>query len=259
MRLTPKRSSKKMQSTFTKCRLGNKVMTKGVLILSTVFLLGVIAMSVGRNDPTPPKPATVAVAPVPAEDFKISIEATPISQYEVSLNVKTNIPLPVEVMASVSIKGQNPKDTYIGVSQRIKLTSPEQTVKLDGKSENLPSGEYLAEVTFYPKWGVENGSAEAKRINAEIIGQADVTLSGSGANKTQTDAQNIAQKWVMLNVDIGMPWNEGQFVAKLGKFSKSASDLNLHDAYYFEDADMTIIVSRVKNTVAVWRMGRATK
>jgi len=63
----------------------------------------------------------------------------------------------------------------------------------------------------------------------------------------------------MLNVDIGILWNESQFVAKLGKFSKSASDLNLHDAYYFEDADMTIIVSRVKNTVALWRMGRATK
>jgi len=159
-------------------------MKKGVLILSTVFLLGVIAVSVARNDPTPPKPATVAVGPVASEDFKISIEATPISQYEVSLNVKTNIPLPIEVMASVSIKGQNPKDTYIGVSQRVKLTSAEQTVKLNGKSENLPSGEYLAEVTFYPKWGAKNGSAAAKRINAEIIGQADVTLSGSGASKT---------------------------------------------------------------------------
>jgi hypothetical protein len=156
--------------------LGNNVIKKGVLILSTVLLLGVIAMSVGRNDPTPPKPATVAIAPVASPDFKISVEATPISQFEASLNVKTNIPLPIEVMASVSIKGQNPKDSHIGVSQRVKLTSPEQTIKLDGKSENLPSGEYLAEVAFYPKWGAENGSTEAKRINVEIIGQADVTL-----------------------------------------------------------------------------------
>jgi hypothetical protein len=30
--------------------------------------------------------------------------------------------------------------------------------------------------------------------------------------------------------------------------------LNHHDAYYFEKADMTIIVSRIKNTVATWRM-----
>ena len=59
----------------------------------------------------------------------------------------------------------------------------------------------------------------------------------------------------MLNVNIGVLWNENQFVEKLGPFSKTDSELNHHDAYYFEKADMTIIVSRIKNTVATWRMG----
>lgn len=234
-------------------------MKKGVLILSAIFLVGAFAVFVGRNDPTPVNPVATEAAPSPSESYNISVAATAISAYEVSLNVTTNIPLPVEVMASVSIKDQNPQDTYIGVSQRVTLSSPEQTVTIDGRNEGLPSGEYVAEVTFYPRWGAENGSSKAKRIDEEIVGQADVTFTGSGASKAQTDEQNVAQKWVMLEVDIGMPWNEGQFVEKLGSFTKTASELNHHDAYYFEQADMTIIVSRIKNTVAIWRMGRATK
>lgn len=237
----------------------NWIMKKGAFILSAVFIIGALIMFLGGNDPSPIKPVTNEPSSNPSENFNISVAATAISAYEVSLNIKTNIPLPVEVMASVSIKGQNPKDTYIGVSQRVTLTSPEQTVTIDGRNEELPSGEYLAEVTFYPKWGAKNGSSEAKRISEEITGQADVSLTGSGASKTQADDKNVAQKWVMQSVDIGMPWNENQFVAKLGPFSKTVSELNHHDAYYFEKADMTIIVSRIKNTVALWRMGRATK
>ena len=139
------------------------------------------------------------------------------------------------------------------------LTSPEQTIEIDGTSENLPSGEYTADVTFYPRWGAENGTEQAKAITQEIIGAVDVTLSGSGESKGQVDQRNIAQRWVMENVSIGTDWNESQFVQRMGQFEKSASTLNLHDAFFFPDTDMTIIVSRVKNTVATWRMGRAAQ
>lgn len=234
-------------------------MKKGILILSSILFVGAFAVLVGRNDPNLADPVKTEAATSPSESYNISVAATAVSAYEVSLDVTTNIPVPIEVMASVSIKDQDPQDTYIGVSQRVTLTSSEQTVEIDGRNERLPTGEYVAEVTFYPRWGAENGSSEAKLIEEEIIGQADVSLTGSGVGKSQTDAQNVAQKWVMLNVDIGMSWNESQFVEKLGPFSKTESDLNLHDAYYFEEADMTIIVNSLKNTVTIWRMGQATK
>ena len=65
----------------------------------------------------------------------------------------------------------------------------------------------------------------------------------------------------MENVSIGTSLNENQFIQRMGQFEKSASTLNLHDAFFFPDTDMTIIVivSRVNNTVAMWRMGRATQ
>ena len=192
-------------------------------------------------------------------DYFITVQATPVSTYVVSLVVTTNMPLPVEVMAGVSAKDQAPTDTFIGVSERITLTSPEQTIELDGRSENLPSGDYIADVTFYPRSGAENGTEQAKTIQQEIIGAVDVTLDGSGESRDQADQRNVAQKWVMENVSVGTVWNENQFVQRMGGFEKSASTLNHHDAFFFPETDMTIIVSRVKNTVATWRLGEATQ
>lgn len=242
---------------------------RALLVIAASFA---ITLPVGLfvDEPSPAKPSKVAVASAASEGFKISVKAKPVSAYEVEVKIKTNIPLPVEVMASVSIKGQNPQDIYIGTSKKIKLSAPEQTVILDGRDENLPAGEYSVEVAFYPEWGAEIGSIEAKRINSEIIGQADVTLTGSGESKAQTDAKNDAKynarEWAMQNAGIGTPWNEDQFVAKIGPFKKSASELNLtaapgflFDAYYFEYVDMTIIVSRATNKVVIWRDGLATK
>ena len=224
------------------------------------LIAGFVVYNIYGDDADPLSQATeIAVENAAPNNYSISVQATPTSAYVVSLAVTTNIPLPVEVMAGVSAKGQASTDTFIGVSKRVTLTSPEQTLEIDGASENLPSGEYTAEVTFYPRWGAENGTAQAKAITKEIIGAADVTLGGSGESKGQVDQRNIAQKWVMENVSIGTAWNEGQFVQRMGQFEKSASTLNLHDAYFFPDTDMTIIVSRVNSTVATWRMGRATQ
>lgn len=225
---------------------------KNVFLVVGVLIAGFVAYSYYSNDGDP-------VANVDPIDYSISVQATPISAYVVSLVVTTNIPLPVEVMAGVSAKGQAPTDTFIGVYKRVMLTSPEQTIEIDGTSENLPSGEYTADVTFYPRWGAENGTEQAKAITQEIIGAVDVTLSGSGESKGQVDQRNIAQRWVMENVFVDTDWNESQFVQRMGQFEKSASTLNLHDAFFFPDTDMTIIVSRVKNTVAMWRMGRAAQ
>ena len=63
----------------------------------------------------------------------------------------------------------------------------------------------------------------------------------------------------MNNVSIGTVWDQSQFVKRLGKFEKSASTLNLHDAFFFPDTDMTFIVSRVKKTITVWRFGQAAQ
>lgn len=205
------------------------------------------------------QPPVAAKVETPLEGYFIAVSAVPKSKFIVEISVETNIPLPVEVMAGVSIKDQKPTDTFIGKSSRVYLTKPSQTIRINGQSENLPAGDYDVEVTFYSRWGAENGSKDAAKIDRDIEGVTSVTLGGSGETKATTDSRNIAQKWVMENVVIGTAWDESQFAKQLGEFQKSQASLNLHDAYYFPDADMTLIVSQVKNSVTIWRMGKTDK
>ena len=93
----------------------------------------------------------------------------------------------------VSAKVQAPTQTFVGGYGHIELISPEQTIELDRGSENLPSGKYTANFTFYPRWGAENGTEQAKNIQQEIIGAVDVTLGGSGESRDQPDQRNVAQ------------------------------------------------------------------
>ena len=58
----------------------------------------------------------------------------------------------------------------------------------------MPSGEYTANVTFYPRWGAENGTEQAKPIQQEIIGAVNVAPGGSGESRDQADQSNVAQK-----------------------------------------------------------------
>jgi len=64
----------------------------------------------------------------------------------------------------------------------------------------------------------------------------------------------------MSNLDMNTPWNENEFVARLGRYESTPSTMSrLHEALYFPDADMTLIVNRVRNEVTIWRMGRTVR
>ena len=196
-----------------------------------------------------------------SEEYTISVSAKPVSAFGVEFTVKSNIPLPVEVMAGISLKGQKPDDSYIGYSERIKLAATEQKFVIDASSqkEKLPSGEYVAEVTFYPRWGAKNGNQKASIIKQEISDAVGLRLKGSGESSSDAIERNKSQMWVMENFTVGTIWNERDFVRRLGKYERIKADRNLHEGFYFPKADMTILVNTYKGTVLTWRMGRATK
>lgn len=92
---------------------------KNVLLIVGLLLVGFVAYGIygGAGDPVA-RSADSANENVTPIDYFISVQSMPISAYVVSLDVVTNIPLPVEVMASVSVKGQAPTDIYIGVGKK---------------------------------------------------------------------------------------------------------------------------------------------
>ena len=191
----------------------------------------------------------------------MSVEATPLDATHVKFVVTTNMPTPVEVMASIGLEGQKPDDVFIGTNEKVTLNGPRTEFVLDTSDARkpLPSGNYEAEVAFYPRWGADNGNPAAKSV-PKLSTKARVELSGSGESRANAERRNELQRWVMSNVNMNVPWNRANYEAKLGKARKGPSTMShLHDAYYFPDADMTFLVNRLKNEVTVWRMGDVTE
>ena len=194
-------------------------------------------------------------------EYYIELFAKPISDHEVKFDVKTNMLLPVEVMASVSLKNQKPDDTYIGYSKRIKLQNPNQSVLLNTASKNLPNGHYSAEIAFYPRWGAKNGNPEAAKIKTTIRGSAEIFLRGSGQAVDDVQQKNEMQKWVMVNVIIGTPWEKNKFIGKLGDYQEvrvTNKNPQIIKVYYFPKADMTIFVNAYKTSVTTWKLGKTS-
>jgi len=201
---------------------------------------------------------TAAFDPATAQ---LSVEAMPQGDTEVRFVVSTNLPTPVEVMAGVALIGQKPDDVFIGYTERVKLDGPRTEFVVDtfAAREPLPSGDYDAEVSFYPRWGTENGNPAAKAA-PKLEATDRITLGGSGENRADAERRNELQRWVMGNIGMNVPWNRHNFEARLGPARKGPSTMSrLHDAYYFPNADMTFLVNRLRNEVTIWRTGDVTE
>lgn len=237
-------------------------------IVVAVVVLFIVAIYFGRSyfyvedNTVSSVPSSVSKTDL-QHDYGISISATAMTDSSVKLSINTNIPLPVRVAVSISLKGQKPKDIYIGLSEFVTLRTAEQTFVINTSSEKLPTGDYIAEVTFYPLWGAKNGNPEAQIIKEEISDSAELHLIGTGESVNNAKLRDELQVWVMNNVfpgiTSGTKWEQKFFVSKLGSFEKINAENRLQDAYYFPNADMTIIVYSVTGTVAAWRMGRAAQ
>ena len=175
--------------------------------------------------------------------------------------MKTNIPLPVEVMAGISLKNQKPNDTFIGYNKRVKLSKNNQKFILDANKSNkkLPRGNYWATIAYYPRWGAKNGNPKALLISEQLSDTVSLCLDASGVPSTDIIEKNKLQRWTMENVVTGTKWVEKDFVKRLGSYEKIKAEINLHDAYYFTKINMTFLVNTYKGTITVWRNGRATK
>jgi hypothetical protein len=181
----------------------------------------------------------------------------------VEVTVTTNLPTPLAAMVSLSLQGQKDHDTAIGTSQHVTLTGQTTTFSIkavnnddgmDGKA--LPKGDYDADVIVGPRWD-ENKIIASLPKNLEA--KRTIALF-SGPARASVEHRNKLQTWVMENVPADAPWDESRFKAKLGSYQKSVSTRSpLVDAYYFPEADMTLIVSRVSRVVLIWRAGNATQ
>ncbi|MEM1213436.1 MAG: hypothetical protein AAGI68_14205 [Planctomycetota bacterium] len=185
----------------------------------------------------------------------------PLSTGDVRFTVTTNMPTPVEVMAGLDLKGQAPQETHIGRSQRITLTGPTtsfavSTAMNERKSNPLPDGDYIAEVSFYPPWGAKNGNPDARQITHEVHGSDEIVLKMTGRSIASVKRHHRLQKWVMENLYAGVAWNAGEMERRLGSSVVSSPSGGFVKDHYFANADMTVVVNHYLKEVMTWRFGR---
>jgi len=204
--------------------------------------------------------------PIPTDASVLPSEATlevvpnVLDENRVEFSIETSLPLPVTVNTSIGLKGQAPEDTYIGYNGgRVELKNQRTVVVLDTSQASmpLPSGAYNAEVSFFPAWGAEGNPLAASA--PELRDSVEISLVGTGGTVESARRRDELRGWIMEKVYSNSPWNQKQMEQKLGSSEQLVADRShALDAFYFPDADATMIVNRSRSTVLIWRFGRAT-
>ena len=236
--------------------------------LVCLILLGILA---DAPEPQPQKQpqTTERAAPKETEDTKlqtppevkeysISVNPKVVAGTQVAAEISTNIPGSIEVMASLSLAGQSPEDTFIGATQRVTLADGTGQVNFD--ASKLPHGSYNFKASFYPRWGFKGEQARATGIQDSIEASSRVELTGSGESSENVVLRENGQKWVMENIHAGVPWDSALWREKFGDHQEITIDRynpRVIKAYYFDSIDTTVFINVLKNEVTVWRLGKA--
>jgi hypothetical protein len=209
-------------------------------------------------DPSAPAVAEPTTPNPPAGGYTLGVKPTVLHGGDVRLDVVTNIPGVIEVMAGLSLHGQAGNDVHIGKSERVRVANGSGSVIIS--ASDLPQGRYDAEVSFYPRWGFQDPVSRASGISENIEVVEPITIVGSGESAVAAKIRNEGQKWVMENFTMGDPWTPNEWVNRFGNYSElpiSRGNPRILKAYYFPRIDMTLIVNVLKGEIVVWRLGQA--
>ena len=226
---------------------------KNIHILVTLLLLFSCTSNSDKEQNSSKNDNTVPTNPM------IELNTKVIDEDYVEFVIETNIPLPIEVMISVDLKDQKPDETYIGASKKLKIESSPFTFMFNISEYKLPSAVYITDVSFYPNWGANDGNELAKEIESKVVGSSSVILNTSHGTVEETKLKNKGQIWIMNNVYTGTTWDKNTFIKELGNYKEltvSNKNPEIIKVYYFQDADMTIFVSKPKKEVLTWREGK---
>lgn len=186
-------------------------------------------------------------------DPEIRIQANQNDNHTVSFLIETNIPLPIEAMASLDLKWQSDDDTYIGSSKRIEIKKTPFEFTIDLTEDELPNGEYVANINFYPVWWAKNELA--KKIENEISAAQDIIISNWYWTPQERKELKDNQLWVMENLWAGTERNINTVKSKIWNYEEIDVIKNpiVVQAFYFPKADVTIFVSKPKKNIITYK------
>ena len=101
--------------------------------------------------------------------YTIQVQLELVAPYTVDIDLATNLPDNALVSVRIELKGQEPKDIFIGTEfEKVEINDGSGHVVIDGNlasypmGEDLPPGIYEVVATFYPRW------RENRKIASEI-------------------------------------------------------------------------------------------
>lgn len=209
------------------------------------------------EEPAQTQPADPTVDGLPPEEYTLAVQGQIVASNRVQVDVRTNIPGVIELMAGVSLTDQAPDDIFVGKTERITIRDGDGQATFD--VSDLPQGEYEVEATFYPRWGFQDERSRATGITEEIESKQSLTLDGSGESVAAVSERNEGQRWVMVNVSMGMAWNPTEWRDRFGaweEFAATTRNPNIITNYYFDSIDMTLVINIFKDEIVTWKMGR---
>ena len=215
--------------------------------------------------------ALIFTSQVRAENkYWIKVIPTVTGPFTVDADIQTNIPGYVMLSLSLGLVGQKPNDTFIGTEFiKVPITNGRGKATIDStkdvfpRGSQLPGGKYDVEVSFYPRWPENAVQALKLSIKNPIKGKASIKLAASGTSVNSAKVRSEGQKWVMLNVTSGMPWDSNVWESKFGSYQeleyRGEGNPKILKMYYFKTIDTTLMVNVLKKEIVTYRKGMEYK
>lgn len=210
---------------------------------------------------TSPEPSPV---PAPTAQYEVSIAPLVLNGSKVKVNITTNVPGEIEVVADLTLVGQASDDVVIGArAKHVLIHNGEGQTTLDGST--LPTGQYEVEVNLYPRWGLKDDVSKSCGLKQDLgysIGaMAVVTLTGTGESAEAVEKRKQGQRWVESNVFVGTKWDPSSWVARFGSWEElelSSGNPQILKIFYFKSIDMSLMVNVLKGEIVTWQLGKAS-
>ena len=209
---------------------------------------------------TSPEPSPV---PAPTTQYEVSIAPLVLNGSKVKVNITTNVPGEIEVVADLTLAGQASDDVAIDTRAKyVLIHNGKGQTTLDGST--LPTGKYEVKVNLYPWWGLKDDVSKSCGLKQDLgysIGAtAVVTLTGTGESAEAVEKRKQGQRWVESNVFGGTKWDPSSWVAKFGSWEElevSSGNPQILKMFYFKSIDMSLMVNVLKGEIVTWQLGKA--
>jgi len=209
---------------------------------------------------------TILAGPVEASDagYSLKVEGHAIGTGKVELDINTNIPGTIEVMANIGLRNQKGNDLYVGTDNE-KVVLKQGAGKAIFDVSKLPRGKYEAEVGFYPDWGFKDAASRASGIRKDIeVNQPIEFAIRSSVSASQEIERKQQKEWAINHALPDAPWKASMWRERLGNFTIQAVtddgwDSTTVQDYYFGSIDMRVRVNSRLHKILTLEDGRGSK